>query len=177
MESEMAIEKADGPVPGADTTGDGSPAAARLRALAEQAAETLGFELVHLEYRKEGRRWVVRLFIDRQGGVTLDDCARASEQFGTVLEVEDLIPHSYTLEVSSPGLDRPLVAEEDYRRFVGRRARLKTKQPVDGQRNFQGTIESCNDGRIQLLLADGRAVEIPIPEIASGRLEIDLDSP
>jgi len=147
-----------------------------LEALAEQALAALGLELVQLVYRKEGPRWVVRLFIDQEGGVTLDDCARASEQFGTLLEVEDAIPHGYTLEVSSPGLDRPLTGERDYRRFTGRRARLKTKRPLDGQRNFQGTIAGYADDHVRLSLPDGSEVAIPILEIASGRLEVDLEA-
>jgi ribosome maturation factor RimP len=90
--------------------------------------------------------------------------------------VEDAIPHSYTLEVSSPGLDRPLVGEHDYLRFTGRRARLKTKRPLDGQRNFTGTIAGYAGDRVRLSLSDGREVEIPILEIASSRLEVDLQA-
>jgi ribosome maturation factor RimP len=148
----------------------------RLETLAEQALAALHLELVQLVYRKEGPRWVVRLFIDREGGVTLDDCARASEQFGTLLEVEDAIPHSYTLEVSSPGLDRPLVGERDYRRFTGRRARIKTNRPLDGQRNFRGIIVGYAGDCVRLAVPDGREVDIPMADIASGRLEVDLEA-
>jgi ribosome maturation factor RimP len=173
---EMVAETGNADMAGPGTSPERGSASHRLEALAEQALAALGLELVHFVYRKEGPSWVVRLFIDREGGVTLDDCSRASEQFGTVLEVEDAIPHSYTLEVSSPGLDRPLVGEQDYRRFTGRQARLKTKRPLDGQRNFQGTIAGYADETVRLSLSDGGEVTIPILEIASGRLEVDLEA-
>ena len=172
----MIAETGNADMAGPGTSPESDSASHRLEALAERALAALGLELVQLVYRKEGPRWVVRLFIDREGGVTLDDCSRASEQFSTVLEVEDAIPHSYTLEVSSPGLDRPLAGERDYRRFTGRRARLKTKRPLDGQRNFQGTIAGYADDQVRLSLPDGCEVAIPILEIASGRLEVDLEA-
>src|SRR5688572_23787016 len=92
---------------------------ARLRALAEEMASRSGYELVDLEYRRESSGWMVRLFIDRPGGVTLEDCQRVSQEFGTLLEVEDPIPHPFHLEVSSPGLDRPLRKQADYVAAVG----------------------------------------------------------
>ena len=145
-----------------------------LEDLAHRAVEPLGLEMVHLEYRKEGRRWVVRLYIDRDGGITLDDCARASEQFGALLEAANLIPHRYNLEVSSPGLDRPLFTEGDYRRFASRRARLTTHRPVGGRRHHQGVLLGCTEGTVTIRLDDGHEQSIPLELIASGRLKVEL---
>jgi ribosome maturation factor RimP len=147
-----------------------------LREIADGAAAAVGLEVVHVQYRKEGHRWVVRLFVERPGGaVTLDDCARASEQFGAALEVADVIPQKYTLEVSSPGLDRPLFSEADYRRFAGRAARLTTTQPLNGRRHFHGIILGCDAGQARLHLDDGREVAVPVGAIASARLDVVLD--
>ena len=152
--------------------GDGPRA--QLQQLARQATDALGMEFVHLTYRKEGRRWLVRLFVDREDGVTLDDCAQASRQFSALLEVSDVIPHTYTLEVSSPGLDRPLHDEADYRRFTGREARLTTHRPLEGRRHFRGCITGCVQGQVHLQIEDGHDVVIPMDLIANGRLEVDL---
>lgn len=150
-------------------------ASGRLEALVARTLASLGLELVHLVYRKEGRRWVLRLLIDREGGVTLDDCADASNQLGAVIEVEDAIPHSYVLEVSSPGVDRPLFKESDYLRFKGRAAQVRTQRPLNGRRHFQGDIVDCREGVVSLALTGGEVVELPLAEIVSGRLEVDLD--
>ncbi len=156
-----------------ESRGSGSQ---RLRSAAERAAAAVGLELVHLTYRKEGRGWMLRIYVDRAGGVTLDDCARASDQLGALLEVEDIIPHSYTLEVSSPGLDRPLLGEQDYRRFTGHRARIKTHQPLGGRRNFAGVLAGWDEGRVLLDSPDGDRVVLPVDIIASARLDPVLDA-
>ena len=149
----------------------------RLAGLARRGLQTVGLELVHLDYRKEGRRWLLRLYIDRAGGVTLDDCTRASDQVSALLDADDLIPHRYTLEVSSPGLDRPLFTEEDYRRFTGRRARLTTHRPVEGRRRrLLVTLLGCEDGTVGIRLEDGQNRTIPFGLIASGRLEVELEA-
>jgi len=118
---------------------------ARLRALAEEMASRSGYELVDLEYRRESAGWTVRLFIDRPGGVTLEDCQRVSQEFGTLLEVEDPIPHPFHLEVSSPGLDRPLRKQADYLAAVGKKVRLQMRQPLEGRRHFSGRLEGVED--------------------------------
>src|SRR5262247_556979 len=119
---------------------DSRSVAERVRELAEQAAIDHGVELVHAEVAGPDNRPVVRVFIDRPGGVTHDDCAEVSEQLGTVLDVEDFIHAAYTLEVSSPGLERGLYKRSDYERFAGSQAKMKTRQPIDGQRNFRGRL-------------------------------------
>ncbi|MFQ5720495.1 MAG: ribosome maturation factor RimP [Acidobacteriota bacterium] len=146
-----------------------------LCVLAARAAGAVGLELVHAEYRKAGPRWVVRVYVDREGGVSLDDCARASEQIGALLDNQDLIPQHYTLEVSSPGLDRPLFSKADYVKLVGRRVHLVSHARIDGARHHRGILGGCADGSVTLEKDDGQSLRIPLERIASGRLEIESD--
>jgi len=131
----------------------------------------MGLELVEVQFRREGHGWVLRLFIDGEQGVTLDDCAAVSREISAWLDVEDLISHAYHLEVSSPGLERPLTKIDDFRRFTGRKARIKLKEPKDGQRVFTGTLEQVA-GECITVLADGKQVNIMFEEIARARLTL-----
>lgn len=106
----------------------------------EPAVMALGFELVGCELNQSGRRALLRVYIDKEGGVTVDDCTQASRQISAVLDVEDPINSAYELEVSSPGLDRPLMKIEHFTRFIGKRARVKLRQPIGDRRNFSGEI-------------------------------------
>jgi len=115
----------------------------RLRDLAQTTVSRSGCDLVDLEYRRESDGWKIRLFIDKPGGVSLDDCRRVSHELGTVLEVEDPIPHRYILEVSSPGLDRRLTRPADFEEAVGKRVKLVTRSPVQERRNFTGVLVSA----------------------------------
>lgn len=139
----------------------------------------LGLEEVDLEYRREGRDMVLRIFIDKPGGVTLDDCAELSREFGAVLEIEDLIHHAYRLEVSSPGLDRPLKREEDYRRFAGERIKLKTFEQLDPdcrghlRKTFGGRLLGFEDGKVRLLQLDKKGGEAAIPLEAIDKANLD----
>src|SRR5467141_5138719 len=112
----------------------------RVCQLAEQAAIDHGLELVHAEVAGPDNKPIVRIFIDKPAGVTHQDCSEVSLHVGTVLEVEDFIHSSYTLEVSSPGLERGLYKRADYERFAGRLARVRTRKPINGQRNFRGRL-------------------------------------
>ena len=112
---------------------------ASITTLAEQVAASLGMEIIRAEIKGGGGRSIVRIFIDQPGGISLNDCERFSKQFSVLLDVEDLIPSSYTLEVSSPGLDRPLVKEADFRRFKGKKAKVRTRTPIEGQKRLQGS--------------------------------------
>jgi len=114
--------------------------AERVQQLAEQVAIDHGVELVHAEVAGPENKPIVRVFIDKPHGVTHEDCSDVSVHLGTILDVEDFIHASYTLEVSSPGLERGLYKRSDFERFVGSQAKMKTRQPVDGQRNFRGTL-------------------------------------
>jgi ribosome maturation factor RimP len=133
--------------------------------------DEMGLELVEIQFRRESG-WVLRLFIDREGGVTLDDCASVSRQVSAYLEVEDLIDHAYNLEVSSPGLERPLKRRQDFERFAGRRARVKLRQPLDGGRVFIGTLEGLEDDRVKLDV-DGRKMEFDLDAITRARLVLE----
>ena len=150
--------------------------AERVREIAEQAAIDHGVELVHAEIAGPDGHPIVRLFIDKPGGVTHDDCSRVSHQLSTVLDVEDFIHSAYVLEVSSPGLERGLYKRADYERFAGRPAKIKARSPINGQRNFRGRILGVEDDRVVLLdLTSGRT-EIPLEVIVKANLEADVES-
>src|SRR2546427_6493348 len=123
----------------------------RVREIAERVAASAGVEIVEVELRGGGKARMLRIFIDKPGGVTHDDCANLSREVGTILDVEDVIPGaSYLLEVSSPGLDRKLIRPADYERFTGSRVKLTTHNPVNGNRHFEGRLESFQHGRLTL---------------------------
>ena len=148
---------------------------ARVRAITQRAAEERGLELVHVEFAGGARAPIVRVFIDKPGGVTHQDCAEISTHLGTVLDVEDFIPAAYTLEVSSPGLERGLYGRKDFERFAGRLAKLKTRGAIGGQRNFRGRIEAVEGD--ELLFEDNTTgrVRVPLSEVAKANLEIDVE--
>src|SRR5437762_8422304 len=145
----------------------------RIRRLIEEVVESQGYELVEAEFKGAGKSSVLRIFIDKVGGVSHRDCELVSEQVGTVLDVEDLIPSSYTLEVSSPGLERKLVKESDYTRFDGKLARIQTRIPLNQQKVFRGRLQGLQDGKVLLELPDGNILEIPLDVIQEARLEFD----
>ena len=138
---------------------------------AEPVLEDMGLELVEVQFRRESGGWILRLFIDHEDGVTVDDCASVSRQISAYLEVEDCIDYAYSLEVSSPGLERPLKRKKDFIRFSGRKARIKLKEPVDGQRIFLGMLGAVN-GNILLLDVDGRQMKIAFDAIQRARLSL-----
>lgn len=134
-----------------------------------------GFSLVDVEYKRERRGWILRVFIDKEGGVTLEDCARVSREFGQLLDVEDIIPTSYHLEVSSPGLDRPLKKEEDFVKYSGRKVRIKTKEQISGRRNFKGALLGCTEGKVMVKVEGSEVFAIPFSAILKANLEIELN--
>jgi ribosome maturation factor RimP len=148
----------------------------RVRGAADRVTADRGFELVDVEVRGAGGGSLVRLFVDRPGGIGLDDLQSVSEEVSAILDAEDPIPGPYTLEVSSPGLDRPLKTEADYRRFVGRLARVSSYERIDGRRHWTGRIVSCEEGVLSLVLEreGGEPARIPCDRIAHGRLEVEL---
>jgi ribosome maturation factor RimP len=146
----------------------------RVRAIAERVAATSGLEVVEIELRGGGKSRMLRVFLDKPAGVTHEDCALFSREIGTILDVEDAVPGgSYVLEVSSPGLDRKLNRAADYERFTGSRVKLMTRQPVNGNRHFEGRLESFRDGRLTLDLSEGRKKKRPALD-ASQKVEIEL---
>jgi ribosome maturation factor RimP len=145
----------------------------RIRRLIESTVESLGFELVEAELKGGGKNSILRIFIDKPSGISHRDCELVSEQVGTVLDVEDLIPFAYTLEVSSPGLDRKLVKESDYTRFDGKLARIQTRIPLNQQKVFRGRLQGVHDGKVRLELPKGGFLDIPLDVIHEARLEFD----
>jgi ribosome maturation factor RimP len=133
----------------------------RIREIAERVAASSGLEVVEVELRGSGKARMLRVFLDKPGAVTGDplagvthgDCANFSREFGTILDVEDAVPDSYTLEVSSPGLDRKLTKAADFERFTGSRVKLTTRQPVNNSKCFEGRLESFHDGCLTLDLS------------------------
>jgi len=147
----------------------------RVREIAEQVAIDHGVELVHAEVAGPDGKPIVRIFIDKPEGVTHDDCLDLSLHIGTILDVEDFIHSAYTLEVSSPGLERGLYKLADYERFTGSQAKIKSLSPFNGQRNFRGRIIGVDDGRVILDDRTSGRVRIPLAEIAKANLEIDVE--
>lgn len=146
----------------------------RVRAIAERVAIDHGLELVHSEVAGPENKPIVRVFIDKPGGVTHDNCAEVSLHVGTVLDVEDFIHASYTLEVSSPGLERGLYKPADYERFAGQQAKLKTRLPINGQRNFRGRLLGLDAGEVSFEDRTSGNVRIPFDVIKSANLEVDV---
>jgi len=147
----------------------------RVRELLLPILEEGGFELVDVEFVREPVGWVLRIYADRpEGGITISDCQWISERIGTLLDVEDLIHHPYNLEVSSPGLDRPLKTKKDFERQKGVVIKIKTHQPMDNQRNFKGEVVSTSDRGVTIHDVSRNAeVEIPYENIKSARVDID----
>lgn len=148
----------------------------RVREIAERVAASSGLEIVEVELSGGGKARRLRLVIDKPAGVTHEDCVAVSREVGTILDVEDVVPGaSYTLEVSSPGLDRKLIRAADYERFTGSRVKLTTRQPVNGNRHFEGKLESFSEGRLTLDLTPVKAKKKPSAgSDAPQKLEIEF---
>jgi len=142
----------------------------RVEELVEPLLESEGMELVDVEYQREGRGWTLRIYIDKGGGVTLDDCVAVSRQLEYMLDVKLDIEEPYLLEVSSPGLDRKLKKEKDFNHFRGRKAIVQTDSPVEGRKYFKGTIDGYVEGMVNLIV-DGRPIAIPFNKIKKARLD------
>jgi len=147
----------------------------RVREIAERVAAPSGFEVVEVDLRGAGKSRMLRVFLDKPEGITHEDCANFSREFGTILDVEDVIPGaSYVLEVSSPGLDRKLTRGKDYERFVGSRVKLMTREPVAGNRHFEGQLESFVNGRLTLDMS--RTKKKKQQPDSPQKIEIDLSN-
>jgi len=147
----------------------GRQAPEKLRSPIEAAVQGLGYELVGIEYHPQGRRSLLRVYIDTPDGVNVDDCERASRQISSALDVDDPIPGQYMLEVSSPGLDRPLFTAEHFQRFSGNRVKLRVSPPLDGRRNFSGVLVGMRDDAV-VIVQDDEEVEVPLQHIEQARL-------
>lgn len=140
-----------------------------LQALLEPVVENLGFELADLELRTGGRDGVLRVFIDKADGINIEDCEEVSRQISAILDVEDPMQGNYTLEVSSPGLDRTLTKPAHFRRFMGQDVRVKLRFPLAGRRNFSGSLKAVDDEKIEVVV-DGESHSLPLETIESARL-------
>jgi ribosome maturation factor RimP len=152
----------------------------KVREIVERVARSSGLEVVEVELRGGGKARMLRLVIDRPGGVTHEDCASMSREVGTILDVEDVMPGAnYTLEVSSPGLDRKLSKAADFERFAGSRVKLTTYAPVDGERRFEGKLEAFAEGKLSLDVSPAKKkpkpkAEVAKAEVAAKKIEIEL---
>ena len=153
----------------------------QIRAIAERVAASRGLTVWDIQSRRETTGHVVRVFIDRPGpaatpedSVSIEDCEQVNREMSTILDVEDPLPFAYTLEVSSPGLDRPLRGEEDYRRFSGRLAKVVVKEAVDNQKAFEGRLRGLEAGAVLLEAPNGRMHRLPLALITRARLEVEF---
>jgi ribosome maturation factor RimP len=147
----------------------------RVRAISERVALDHGLELVHAEVAGPEGKPIIRLFIDKVDGVTHEDCSQISLHVGTILDVEDFIHSPYTLEVSSPGLERGLYKRQDYERFAGHAAKMKVRSPVNGQRNFRGRIVGVEGDEVIFEDKTSGRVRVPLGEIVKANLELDVE--
>ena len=153
----------------------------QLRVIAERVAASRGLEIWDIQSRRETAGHVVRVFIDRPGpaatpeeSVSIEDCEQVNREMSTILDVEDPLPFAYTLEVSSPGLDRPLRSAADYERFAGRLAKVVVSAPVDNQKAFEGRLRGIEGEAVLLEAANGRIHRLPLGLITRGRLEVEF---
>jgi ribosome maturation factor RimP len=146
----------------------------RIGEIAQRVAEPEGIEIVDIELLGGGRARVLRIFIDRPQGVTHADCEFISQQVGTILDVEDVVPGaSYTLEISSPGLERRLSKVRDFERFVGQKARVVLREPVENQRRWEGTLAGVSEGVIALEPSAGRVIRFPLAQVEKANLKFE----
>jgi len=131
--------------------------------------DEMGFELVDVEYLAERGRWVLRLYIDKEGGVTIDDCARVSREIGDLIDIKNVVEHPYVLEVSSPGVNRPLKRDRDFIRAIGKKIKVRMAAPVQGRRNFTGHLKNFQEGTLYLDM-EGRVTALPRTEVDKANL-------
>ena len=152
-----------------------SDIAGEIQQILDPILESMGLSLWDIEFQRHGPKWLLRIFIDREnGGVTLNDCEQVSRDLGTALDVEDIIPHAYTLEVSSPGLDRALTSPEHYARFIGSTIKVKIFQPIEGQKVFRGKLLGMSEGVIRIELETKAVIEVPMSNISRASLEVEF---
>jgi len=141
--------------------------------LIEPILDEMEIELVDVEYLSEGGRWILRIYVDREGGITLDDCVRVTREIEDLIEVKDFFRQPYVLEVSSPGLNRPLKKEKDFVQAVGKDVKIRMAHPIDGRRNFQGKLESLEDGVLSVTVNSDRFL-LPFGKVEKANLVYDF---
>lgn len=150
--------------------------AGEVASLVEPILQDMAFELVDVEFVHTQGRWVLRLTIDKEGGVTIDDCARVSRELGDLIDVKDLIRQRYFLEVSSPGLDRPLKNEKDLLRALGKRIKVRMRMPIQGRRNYSGYLSDVVDGTLHVKMEQGEAA-LPWAQVQKANLIYEFNDP
>ena len=141
-----------------------------LTALFEPVVESMGYELVGVEFHSSEHHGVMRVFIDHENGITVDDCARVSRQISAVIDVEDPIEMAFDLEVSSPGINRPLFKLSDFEKFTGKTAKIKLGVALNGRKNFSGVLQGIDDNQQVIIDVDNEIYELPYPDIAKANL-------
>jgi len=141
-----------------------------MTALFEPVIQSMGYELVGVEFQGSTQHGTLRVYIDHENGIGVEDCARISQQISAILDVEEPIPQAYDLEVSSPGLNRPLFKASDYERFSGCLAKIKMAVPVDGRKNFKGLLQGVNQSKTVQIMVDSESYELRISDIAKANL-------
>ena len=141
----------------------------KVHELAGPIINERGLELVDIEFLRETQGWVLRIILDKEGGVNLNDCIEVGKELGYILEIKDIIAANYHLEVSSPGLDRPLKTLKDFEKFLGRKVSIKISEPLKGRKKFKGTLKAIQDGYIQLDIG-GECWEIAFQAIDKAKL-------
>ncbi len=157
-------------------TADGKKIAHEAAILAEPVISNLGMEMVDAEFKFENGRWILRIYIDKKGGVTLDDCVVVNRELEGLLDAKDIIDRQYVLEVSSPGLNRPLKKGSDFINSIGKKVRLRTKNQINKRRNFTGRIISAEQGWIKLSLEDDNFIELSLEEVEKARLKYEFNN-
>ena len=146
----------------------------KIRRLIELPLLKRNIEVVDLEWRRERRGWTLRVFIDKPTGITVEDCAKVSSLVGKLLDEEDFIHHSYTLEVSSPGIDRPLTKKEHFERFAGERAKITLKTPIEGRKNFTGILLGVQGDDLVMIEVEGKVWKFSLEDIKKARLQPEI---
>ncbi len=146
----------------------------KIEAVAERVGQSEGIEIVEVELKGGGKSRLLRIFIDKPEGVTHTDCELISHQVGTILDVENLLPGTYTLEVSSPGVERKLLKYRDFERFQGKKIKAILREPVENSRRWEGTLASCADGLITLEIAEGKSIQFPFEQVETANLKFEF---
>jgi ribosome maturation factor RimP len=142
--------------------------------LIEPILDEIGFELIDVEYLSEQGRWVLRIYIDKEGGITVDDCATVSRELGDLIDIKNIIEHVYVLEVSSPGLNRPLKKETDFIRVIGKKIKIKTKTPIEERRNFMGCLKDYKEHTI-FIETEGGLITLAWSDVEKANLVYEFD--
>jgi ribosome maturation factor RimP len=143
--------------------------------LIEPILDEMDVELVDIEYLSYHGRWIVRIYVDKEGGITVDDCARVSREIDEIIDVKDVIPHAYVLEVSSPGLNRPLKKDKDFQRAVGKKIKARISAPLKGRRHFTGYLKDFRNGTLYLEVEDN-PVSLSLRDVEKANLVYEFEN-